>query len=126
MPERRRSGDQSIGKCRDGQPIKPQQAHVAQRRRDLPGDLQFRRAAQTHAWRAVNEQMHVAIDVTLKELDVQLIALGTERPVDGVKIIARRVIAMAGNFRSAAGQFLSDLPPTAGCRRFARKQATAG
>ena len=99
-------GRQPIGKGRHVQPVQPQQARVAQGRRHLPGDLELGRPPKSHARRTIQQQMHVAIGLALEELDVQIVALGAERPVDRVKIVAGRVVAMAGDFRSPAGQFL--------------------
>ena len=107
MPQRRQIGDQPFGKGRHDQPVVIHQARVTQAGGNLPRQVEFRRAAEPHAGRTVQEQMDVAVRLAFEQLDVQLVPPRVQRPVDGVKIVAGRIVAMTGDLSSAAGQLLS-------------------
>ena len=69
--------------------------------------------------------MEVAVKLAFEELYVQLVPAGVQRPVDGVKIIARRIVAITRDLSSAAGQLLSlrsQERTTAGPPRLEREQ----
>ncbi len=106
MPQRRQAGHQPVRKGRNNHPVQAQQAHVAKRRGHLSGELELGRPAQAHACGTIQHNMYVAIRLALEELDVQFVAAGAKRPIDSVKIVARRVVAMASDLRPAGRQSL--------------------
>ena len=107
MPQGRQIGDQPLGKGGYDQPVAIHEAHVAQRGGNLPRQLELCRMAQPHAGRTVQQQMDVAVGLAFEQLDAKLIAAGVQYPVDRLKIVAGRIIAMPGHLGSTTGQLLS-------------------
>ena len=85
-----------VGKRNDAHPIKAAQRDVADRRRDLPGEIELARLAEGHGLAGIEENAHRQLALLLVELEEQPLQPAVEIPVEVAEIVAVDVVAVIG------------------------------